>query len=223
MIKDSWIVFEDIDALSEQLASDILNVAKVAIKSRGCFKIVLTGGNSILNTYKILSNSKSDWNKWNIYLGDERCLPIGDSERNDYIINQTWLSNSYILKENINFIHAELGVDDGALHYEDILNDVGDFDVVLLSMGEDGHVASLFPDHLYDKNKSVVAECNSPKYPKERVSMSYSRFNQSRNIFKIISGESKQEAVKMWAKGKSLPINRVYGQAEKVLISKNSL
>jgi len=223
MLKDNWVVFEDIDKLSEQLAYNILEIAETSIRLSNSFKIVLTGGNSVLKLYKILSNSKSNWSKWHIYLGDERCLPTNDKDRNDHIINQVWLNNSQILKKNIHFIHAEFGVDDGALHYEKILDNVGDFDVVLLSIGEDGHAASLFPHHLYDQNTSVVVERNSPKFPKDRISMSYSRLNQSKNIFKIISGSSKQKAVKMWIKGKALPINKIYGQSEKVFICNNAL
>ena len=223
MLKDNWVVFEDIDKLSEQLAYNILEIAETSIRLSNSFKIVLTGGNSVLKLYNILSNSKSNWSKWHIYLGDERCLPTNDKDRNDYIINQVWLNNSQILKKNIHFIYAEFGVDDGALHYEKILDNVGDFDVVLLSIGEDGHAASLFPHHLYDKNTSVVVERNSPKFPKDRISMSYSRLNQSKNIFKRISGSSKQKAVKMWIKGKALPINKIYGQSEKVFICNNAL
>ena len=224
MLKDNWLVFKNVDKLSEQLANDILEIAKLSIKSNDRFKIVLTGGNSVISLYKILRNSESDWSKWHIYLGDERCLPAKRKDRNDYIINQVWLNNNQIPKNNIHFIHSELGADDGAHHYEKVLNNVGDFDIVLLSMGEDGHAASLFPGHLYDENKNVVTEYNPPKYPKERISISYSRLNQSKNVFKIISGSSKQGAVELWLKGKEiLPINKIHGQSEKVFICKNAL
>ena len=225
MLKNNWFVFEDINELADQLANDILDVAKTAIRSNNSFKIVLTGGNSILNTYKVLSNSESDWDKWHIYLGDERCLPIGDKGRNNYIINQVWLNNSRILKKNIHFIDAELNATDGAARYENILNSVGDFDVTLLSMGEDGHAASLFPGHLYDINKSIVIERNSPKYPRERISMSYSRLNHSKNIFKVISGSSKQRSLDLWLKGDGLglPINQISGINNKMYLCKDAL
>jgi 6-phosphogluconolactonase len=223
MLKGNWVVFEDIDKLSEQLAYDVLEISKNSIKLNGSFKIVLTGGNSITKLYKILSNSKSNWSKWHIYLGDERCLPANDKDRNDYMINRVWLNNSQILKENIHFIHAELGAQGGALHYEEILDNIGYFDMVLLSMGEDGHAASLFPQHLYNKNTNVVVESNSPKYPKDRISISYSRLNQSKNVFKIINGSSKQKAVKIWLEGRVLPINQIFGQSEKIFICKNAL
>jgi 6-phosphogluconolactonase len=68
-----------------------------------------------------------------------------------------------------------------------------------------------------------VVECNSPKYPKERISMSYSRLSQSRNIFKIISGSSKRQAVDLWLKGRALPIDKIHGQSERIFISKNAI
>jgi 6-phosphogluconolactonase len=223
MLEDNWFIFEDIDKLSEQLANDVLDIAKSSIKSNDSFKIVLTGGKTILNTYRILSNSESDWRKWHVYLGDERCLPIGDKGRNNHIINQVWLNNSKILKKNIHFIDAELDVTTGAAHYENILSSVAGFDVTLLSMGEDGHAASLFPGHLYDTNKSVVIERNSPKYPKERISMSYSRLNYSKNIFKVINGSSKQRSLGLWLKGVELPINQISGVSNKIYLCKNTM
>jgi 6-phosphogluconolactonase len=223
MLNDNWFVFKTINELSERLASDILDVAKNAIKLNNSFKIVLTGGDSILNTYKILRNCESDWSKWHIYLGDERCLPSKDKDRNDYIINKVWLDNDLIPKNNINFIHTELGVDSGAIYYNSILNNVDYFDLTLLSMGEDGHIASLFPGHFHEENKSVVVERNSPKYPKERVSMSYLRLNRSKNVFKIINGISKQGSLDLWLKGQDLPISQVNGFNNKIYICKDAL
>ncbi len=220
MLKDNWSIYTDIDKLSEQLANDILTIAEKSINLNNSFKIVLAGGTSLINTYKILNKSSSDWDKWHIYLGDERCLPLKDNRRNDYIINKVWLKNSSIPKQNINFIHAELGVDSGSLHYEKILEKVGYFDIVLLGIGEDGHTASLFPGHSYD-NKSVVVEYDSPKYPKYRISMSYSRLNQSKNVFKIICGKSKSNAMNLWMNGEILPINRVNGNNEKIYLTKS--
>ncbi len=88
MLKDNWFIFTDIDKLSERLANEILNIAENTIKLNNNFKIVLAGGVSVINLYKILSNSKSNWDKWHIYIGDERCLPLEDKDRNDHIINK---------------------------------------------------------------------------------------------------------------------------------------
>ncbi len=224
MLKNDCLVFENIDKLSEQLANNILILAQKSIKLNDNFKIVLTGGVSVTNVYKILRNSKSNWDKWHIYIGDERCLPSGSEGRNDNMINQVWLNDSPIPKQNIHFIFAELGIDNGAIDYEMTLKGVGFFDLVLLSMGEDGHVASLFPGHEYEKDKSVVVERNSIKNPRERITLSYSRLNQSKNVFKIINGSSKKNIVQLLiARKSSLPINRVTGESETYFICNNAL
>ena len=222
MLKDNWVIFSDIDKLSEKLARDILDIAEKSIQLNDIFRIVLAGGESVTSLYKVLNNSKSTWSKWQVYIGDERCMPLKDINRNDHMINKIWLDHSKIPKQNIHFTHAELGPDKASAHYEDVLKSIGYFDIVLLSIGEDGHTASLFPSHFYDENKSVVVECNSPKYPKERVSMSYSRLNQSKNIFKVINGKSKQGALDLWSKGVILPINQINGHSEKVYICEDA-
>ncbi len=223
MLKDNWFVFKDIEKLSQELLKDILSIAQESIQSNGYFKIVLTGGTSIIHLYKLLSSAKSNWKKWHIYIGDERCLPLGDKDRNDYMINKVWFSNGLIPKENIHFICVELGIDNAVLHYENVLKNVVNFDVVLLSVGEDGHAASLFPGHLYNNNKSVVVENNSPKYPLNRISMSYARLNKSKNVFKVISGTSKHNVVERCIKNEILPINQINGYFEKVFICADAL
>ncbi len=223
MLKNNWIVFNDKRSLSESLAKDVLKIAKQSIDSRGYFSIVLAGGSSPIELYKILKESSSDWGNWHVYVGDERCLPKNDKERNDYIIEQVWLNSSSIFKDNIFFIKAELGMIEARRTYDDILECIEIFDVVLLSMGEDGHTASLFPDHKHIENNDIVLEYNSPKPPDKRISMSYSRLNNTRNVFKIISGKYKQNAVKLWLDDKDLPINKINGDNEVVYICRDAL
>ncbi|HIC39935.1 MAG TPA: 6-phosphogluconolactonase, partial [Piscirickettsiaceae bacterium] len=209
ILNDNWLIFDDEMSLSKALAQEVLNIAKKSIFEKDCFSIVLTGGQSVLNLYKILSKSDSNWEKWHIYIGDERCVPMRHKDRNDQVINEIWLDNSTISKNNIHFIQAELGLIEAQKEYEKVLKKIDKFDVVLLSMGEDGHIASLFPNHLYSEEQMVVVERNSPKLPKERVSMSYKRLNRAHYIFKLIIGESKQKAVTLLKQNANLPITRL--------------
>ena len=216
ILNDNWLIFDDEMSLSKALAQEILNIAKKSIFEKDCFSIVLTGGKSVLSLYKILSKADSNWDKWHIYIGDERCVPMGHKDRSDQVINEIWLDNSAIPKKNIHFIKAELGLLEARLEYENTLKRIGTFDIVLLSMGEDGHIASLFPNHVYPEEQMVVVEQDSPKPPKERISMSYQQLNKAHYIFKLIIGESKQKAVTLLEQDVNLPIARVNGDCEKI-------
>jgi len=203
-------------SLSKALAQEILNIVKKSIFEKDCFSIVLTGGQSVLSLYKILSKADSNWDKWHIYIGDERFLPAEHKDRNDQTINEIWLDNSTISKKNIHFIKAELGLLEARVEYENTLKKIDKFDVVLLSMGEDGHIASLFPNHVYPEDQMVIVEQGSPKPPKERISMSYQQLNKAHYVFKLIIGESKQKAVTLLEQNVNLPITKVNGECEKL-------
>jgi len=225
MLKDNWIVCDDVDDLTVQLAHQILIIANKSIGLNNEFKIVLAGGRSFTGVYDILKESKSDWSKWRVYIGDERCLPMGDRNRNDYIINKSWLYNGRIPKERINFIPVELGIQNALRNYNHILKDVANFDLTLLGMGEDGHTASLFPDSAYSNTgeSDVLIERNSPKLPRNRISMSYSRLNRSKHVFKAVCGHAKANALNLWLHGGDLPISKIHGHNEKVFVCKNAL
>lgn len=222
-LKDNWFVFDNIDTLSKCVARDIIKVADCSIKKKGKFIIVLAGGSSFSKVYKALSNLKSDWNSWYIFIGDERCLMSEDCNRNDYMINKLWLENNRIPKRNIQFMHPELGMESSAIHYENLIDSIDKFDLVLLGMGEDGHTASLFPNHIYDSNKKVIIETNSPKMPRYRISLSYDTLNNSLHVFKIVSGIDKRRAVNLWLDGVDLPINKIHGKSEHVYLCQSVL
>jgi len=220
-MNDNWISFHNKKSLFEELKYEILDIAKKSITGKGHFSIVLTGGKSILYLYKKLSDADSNFDKWHVYLSDERFLPKDHQERNDRIISKIWLNNNRIPKKNIHFIQAELGLDKARKKYEEKLDMVGTFDIVLLSIGDDGHISSLFPGHIYNNFQSVVIEKNSPKPPKERISISYQRLNNTKNLFKVIIGESKRPIVRRLLKGERLPANFINGEMERFFIHKN--
>jgi len=222
-LKNNWFIFDSIDTLSKCVARDIIRVANSSIKKKGKFIIVLAGGSSFSNVYKTLNNLKSDWNSWHVFIGDERCLIPKDCNRNDYNINKVWLKNKQIPKRNIHFMHPELGMELCALNYENLIDSIDRFDLVLLGMGEDGHTASLFPGHIHASNKKVIIETNAPKPPRVRISLSYKMLNNSLNVFKIVSGTDKGRAVSLWMNGANLPINKIHGKCEKVYLCKDVL
>jgi 6-phosphogluconolactonase len=213
----NWYFFNSKKVLLEDLANKIINISKSSIKKKGFFKIVLTGGKSLLGLYKILSKKEVNFNKWYIFLSDERFVAKDHKDRNDYAIKKIWLNNQ-VPKKNIKFIKPELGLTKARQNYENIIKKVEKFDLVLLSIGRDGHISSLFPEHIYNLNQNVIIENNSPKSPKIRISMSYDRLNRTRNLFKVLIGKSKKKILKKIYDEDNLPVNLVSGQKQKIFI-----
>ena len=203
-----WQVFPDGATLADQAAALILEAARKAIAARGVFHLVLAGGNTPKDAYDRLREVGANWAKWQIYFGDERCLPRGDPERNDTMARRTWLDHIRIPPVNIHAIPAEHGAEKGAQRYAEILRRVPEFDLVLLGLGEDGHTASLFPgrkEGLAKNDANVIAVHAAPKPPAERVSLSAARLSRARRVLYMVGGESKREAVKAWRAQADVP------------------
>jgi 6-phosphogluconolactonase len=207
-----WHVFSDAAALTTAVLSHVIEAARAAIAERGVFHMVLSGGSTPRALYAALADTDSAWADWRLYFTDERCLPPGDPDRNDTMARAVWLDRVPIGDEQVHEIPAELGPEKGAAAYAEILHGVGQFDVVLLGLGEDGHTASLFPGHaLGDATDApgALGVTNAPKYPPERVSMSANRLSHSRAAFVIVSGEGKRDAVRRFYQGAAVPIAAV--------------
>ena len=207
--KKSVLSFNSQVNLDCNAAQFIIERAKIAIREKGSFSLVLSGGTTPVNVYKLLANEQVDFEKWHIYFGDERCFPLNHLERNSNVAESTWLSKVNILKSNIFIIPAELGNTEGALAYEKILDKNKPFDLVILGLGDDGHIASLFPKHQWDNSKQVVSVSNSPKAPSDRISLTPSRLSNAEDVLFLISGKNKVNAFKQWKDGVDLPANLI--------------
>jgi 6-phosphogluconolactonase len=205
----NWRTFSTADQVAEAACAQILKTAAEAISERGAFKLVLAGGTTPEKVYRLLSQSETDWSKWQIYYGDERCLPGDHPERNSMMATQALLAQVPIPAGQIFTIPAELGPEAGALQYRQAVSEALPFDLVLLGMGEDGHTASLFPGHVHNRDELTHAVYNSPKPPPERVSLSAKALGDTRQLIFLITGKSKQEPVSQWRQGAALPVAEI--------------
>jgi 6-phosphogluconolactonase len=200
-----WRHFDSIESLRHTVCDAIVQRANEAIAQRGRFSIVLAGGNTPRAVYRLLRDVKMDWSKWHIYHGDERCLPSNHVDRNSLMAEQAWLQYVTIPVSQIHDIPAQLGPVAGAKAYAETLKNADTFDMVILGLGEDGHTASLFPNHVVDNSADAVPVFNSPKPPAERITISQNRLNNSREVIFLVTGAGKQEAVDNWRKGVAIP------------------
>lgn len=203
--------YSDTDALVVAAGDRLAGAITAAIAARGKALIVLTGGGTGIGLLKHLREvgTDLDWENVHVFWGDDRYVPKTDPERNAW---QAWEA----LLEHVDFplrnMHAmpnsesEYGTDleAAALAYEQVLAANAEpgqvcphFDVHLLGMGGEGHINSLFPhtDAVRETKRLVVAVPDSPKPPPERITLTLPAIQHSREVWLVVSGEAKADAV----------------------------
>lgn len=183
-------------SLGEALAFTASTITKLAMKDE--LSLVLTGGRSGLALAEAAGAALAEYpGRSDIWFSDERFVPLVSPERTD--VNLIAALGSFGEKANIHRVIApEQGsLAQAAVEYQNQLQAASrPFDLVILSMGEDGHVASLFPGHdsLTSENLAI-AESNSPKPPSERVSISLAKLADACEIHIYAMGEGKRAAL----------------------------
>ena len=217
-----WQIFDNADQVAGVACSEILAAANAAITDHGNFKLVLAGGTTPEKVYRLLAKSQADWANWWIYHGDERCLPVDHKDRNSVMAANAFLNGVAVPKNQIFNIPAERGPAQGAAAYRQTVADALPFDLVILGMGEDGHTASLFPGHQHNLDELTHAVYNSPKPPPERVSISAKALGNSAQVFFLVTGANKKEALKQWLSGEDLPVRSIINNNITIMIDKDA-
>ena len=212
--KLNWKDFQDKNQLESILLQDILNIAKNAISENGSFKIVMAGGSTPERLYKsFLDVHNQNFSDWELYVGDERCLPVDSKDRNSHMIKRSFIDHlPDDSKPKFLPINSEKGSQEASSEYNSVIDKIDQFDLVLLGLGEDGHTASLFPGHQWDNQFNAVAVSNAPKPPSDRVSMTPKAFLKAEKIFFIVTGHGKRDAVNAWKEGEGIPASKIMSE-----------
>ncbi|HEY2578831.1 MAG TPA: 6-phosphogluconolactonase [Streptosporangiaceae bacterium] len=214
------LIHRDAPLLAKAVAARLVTRLVDAAATRGAASVVLTGGGIGTAVLAELSGAPAagavDWRHLDIWWGDERFRPAGDPERNETGAREALLSK---VDTDPSRVHPMPGPDgpDGdnpeaaAARYAGWLREasrpedhgqVPSFDVLLLGIGPEGHVASLFPGMpaLYDE-RPVVAVRGSPKPPPTRLSLTLPAIRSAREVWVIAAGEEKAAAVQLALSG----------------------
>jgi len=199
--------------VASAVAQLILASADDALARRGVFRLVLAGGRTPQAAYALLATADAQWGGWQVYFGDERCLPRDHPDRNSLMAWQAWLSKVIFPPGNVHEIPAELGPEEAADRYRETVRQALPFDLVLLGLGRDGHTASLFPGRPHEPEVLVEAVHAAPKPPPQRVSLGLGALNACRQLVVMVTGADKRDAVRRWRRGDRLPISLLTGLA----------
>jgi 6-phosphogluconolactonase len=208
--------FTDQKSFLSSILSAIDELARTSIKNKGAFRIIISGGTSLLDILKNLPSLQQEWACWSIFWADERCLPMGHAARNDELAIKHWLSHIEIPDKQIHRMPAHLGPIHGSRDYlfNASLLKKG-VDLSLLGIGVDGHIASLFPINMQNNianSEDVISIENSPKPPRDRISLNYHCLCRSTNVIFIAKHSEKKRAIDLLLEGnQSIPASHVVG------------
>jgi 6-phosphogluconolactonase len=220
MTAPTVIVHRDADELAASVAARLVT-RLVDVQASGAVpSVVLTGGGIAERTLRAVAGSAArgavDWRRLDLWWGDERFLPDGDEQRNETQARAALLDSVNLDPARVHPMPPSDGPDGNdpeaaAERYAQVLaaaarhEDHGptpSFDICLLGVGPDGHIASLFPERpAVVDTRPVVAVRGSPKPPPVRLSLTIPTLQRSREVWVVVAGEDKAGAVAMALSG----------------------
>ena len=187
------ITVADTPAEAAQLVAE-----RLVEQARTGGSVVLTGGSTPRHAYELAAGLEPDWSRVELWWGDERCVPPDDERSNFLLAKEALLDRLEVQPSAIHRIKGELGPAAGADDYDREVGDRGPWDLQLLGLGPDGHVASLFPGFpalaVEDRN-AVGTEAGLEPFV-DRITLTMPRIRGSRELLFLVAGEDKADAVK---------------------------
>jgi len=203
--------YPDTPALVAAAGDRLVEAITAAIAARGKALIVLTGGGTGIGLLEHVRahDGGVDWSKVHLFWGDERFVPADDDERNEKQAREALIDHIDIPAGNVHAMAASDGefgedLDAAAADYAKELAETAEagsaatvFDVHLLGMGGEGHINSLFPHSpaTLETERLVVGVQDSPKPPPRRITLTLPAVQRSREVWLVVSGEAKADAV----------------------------
>ena len=187
----------EIEVVADEREVALLVAGRLAEQARVGGSVVLTGGSTPRVAYELAAELEPDWSRVELWWGDERCVPPDDQASNYGMAKKALLDRLTQRPAAIHRMQGELGRDSGKREYELELADVGTFDLVLLGLGPDGHVASLFPNFptLDVTDRAVVGSESGLEPFVDRITMTMPRLCATRELLFLVEGRDKAEAV----------------------------
>jgi 6-phosphogluconolactonase len=199
------LVHPDADTLAAAIGSRLVTALVDAQAARGDVVVALTGGGVGTALLRAVRDSPAsaavDWSRVSVVWGDDRFVPADDEERNERQAREALLDHVGVDPAKVHAMAASDGplgddVDAAAAEYARTAPVTG-VDVLMLGVGPEGHVASVFPDSpaVHDTEHAVVAVRDCPKPPPTRVSLTLPTIRTARQVWLCVAGEGKAEAV----------------------------
>jgi 6-phosphogluconolactonase len=195
------IVAEDAEAAARLVAE------RLADQALAGGDIALTGGSTPRRAYELAAELEPNWSRASFWWGDERCVPPDDERSNYGMARAALLGRLDRAPRAVHRMMGELGKEAGAAEYERELAELQAFDLVLLGLGPDGHVASLYPRQPTldeSERRAVGAEAHLEPYV-DRITLTLPVLRAAREVLFLVAGEDKADAVARALAGEPTP------------------
>jgi 6-phosphogluconolactonase len=225
-------VHESSEELATAVAGALLRLLTVRQSSGDVPQVALTGGTIADKIHREIArlgpDSEVDWSRVELFWGDERFVAPDSEDRNARQARAAFLDAIGVDPARVHEVPSTAEVDSveaAATAYSDTVRSTGTgtFAVTMLGVGPDGHVASLFPGfpQLHVDDRIAVAVTDSPKPPPERVSLTFAALGRSEEVWFVVSGADKAEAVGRALAAvppgvEEIPATGVHGQTETI-------
>lgn len=186
------VVAEDA-AAAARLAAE-----RLATAARAGGHIVLTGGSTPRRAYELAAELQPDWSRVEVWWSDERCVPPDDERSNYGMAQAALLDRLAAAPAAVHRMRGELGRDEGAAQYERELGALARFDLLLLGLGPDGHVASLYPDQPTldeTERRAIGAEAHLQPFV-DRITLTLPPLRAAREVLFLVAGADKADAAR---------------------------
>ena len=202
-------IYADAHAVCTAVAQEWMRLAQESIALRGAFHVALSGGRTPQGLYERLAEPdyafRPEWNRTFIYFGDERAVPPDHEQSNYRMVKQALLDKISIPPAQIQRMEAERSdLKKAAMDYSRMLamtlpqasNGMPQFDLLLLGMGDDGHVASLFPGtEAMREPRKLVVPVHAQHLDSWRLSLTFPVINHARRVMLLVCGSAKAPMV----------------------------
>lgn len=211
--------------LPERVARRVEEEGRRALAARGRFSLALPGGSVAQSVFPHLARLAFDWSRTDFFWGDERAVAPSHPDSNFGVAQSLWLEPARVPAERIHRMEADApDIEGAAAAYADtmarVLGSPPRLDLVILGMGPDGHVCSLFPGHplLGEERRFVAAVTDSPKSPPRRVTLTLPALAAAELVVVVALGEAKAAVLEeaLTRAESPLPIAQVARRARKV-------
>ena len=216
-MSESIIVYKANDHLEASSCLSNLIINEINKSKKNSFTIGLSGGSTPKITYSLLKNDIQDLSKIIFWTVDERWVPRDNEYSNQKMLNSFFAdSTAKILEVEYSGLSAERDANKYASKLE---NNITNFDTVILGVGEDGHIASLFPDTVAvndTENFYVSNEVNI--LSKWRVTATFKLLKEVDNVYLLVTGNNKKEILKSIMNNGNTSANKLINERKKTIL-----